>query len=268
MGIIEFFYLVAVLIAGILATAGYGMLSLSPADFRNARRCFWASALLFLGIGVVWGLTTVEPAWVRIPAVGVIGLIAAIGLSEGLRWISGRESASVSAPAITPMPFAPLMQPAPPPVVETPILQPPPAPIVTPAILSPPATSDPPPTKPENKVFADPHVTPDFLVGLYKTHTVLGAETLIKKYIGKWILVTGPLGEVIGGYPVFGTRSAAVGAFDQKGPSVLMLFRDEWIDRISIIPKGQIISVRGKIETVERTKITLENCELVDSNQN
>jgi hypothetical protein len=67
---------------------------------------------------------------------------------------------------------------------------------------------------------------------------------------------------------VFQERSPAVGVFNQKGPTVLMLFRGEWIDRISIIPKGQIISVQGKIAAVEYSKVTLENCELVDPNAN
>jgi hypothetical protein len=64
MGIIEFFYLVAGLLAGLAATAGYGVMSLTPADFTIARRCFWAASLLFAGIGIVWGITTPESVWV------------------------------------------------------------------------------------------------------------------------------------------------------------------------------------------------------------
>ena len=40
MGIFEFFYLVAVLLAGLAATAGYGVLSLTPGHYRIARRAF------------------------------------------------------------------------------------------------------------------------------------------------------------------------------------------------------------------------------------
>src|ERR1700730_320904 len=251
MGIIEFFCLVAGVIAGILATAGYGVLSLSPADFRISRRCFWAAGLLFLGIGIVWGITTVEPAWVRIPAVGVIGLIAAIGLSEGLRWISGRESASLTFPAATPIPAVPLVQPTPSPIVEPPILPPASAPIVAvPVAPSPeviPESSIPKvPVKPP-RIFVEPHVTPEFLVGLYEGNTFLWAETRLKQYIGKWLPVSGPLGEVIGGQPFVGDRIPAIATLGTPtGPSVLMIFRGEWIDRVALIAKGQHIYVHGK----------------------
>lgn len=92
MGLTEFYYLAATLTAGILATAGYGVLSLTPSDFRVVRCCFWGAALLFASISVVWGITTSESAWVRIPAVALVGAIAALSLSEELRWVIGRET--------------------------------------------------------------------------------------------------------------------------------------------------------------------------------
>jgi hypothetical protein len=98
MRVIDLFFLLATVIVGIVATAGYGVLSLHPADFRIAKRCFWAAALGFATIGIVWGATTLEAMWIiRVLVVGLIGGIAAIGLSESLRWVSHRESASTHA---------------------------------------------------------------------------------------------------------------------------------------------------------------------------
>jgi hypothetical protein len=77
--------------AGIFANAAYGGVSVSPADFRKARVCFVLSAMSIAGVAVVWGLTTVQPLWVRVLAAGLIGATASIGLTEALRWLNQRE---------------------------------------------------------------------------------------------------------------------------------------------------------------------------------
>ena len=94
MGISEFGYLVATLVVGILATVGWAVMSLTPADFTVARRCFWATSLLFAGIGIVWGITTPESVWIRFPIVCLVAGISIGGLSEALRWVKTRQAAS------------------------------------------------------------------------------------------------------------------------------------------------------------------------------
>jgi hypothetical protein len=98
MGVAEFYYLEGGLLFGFLVAAGLAVVSLNTPNYRVARRCAWASALLFGSIAVVWGITTMESAWIRIPAVGAAGLIAAICLSEALRFIKEREFPSISPP--------------------------------------------------------------------------------------------------------------------------------------------------------------------------
>lgn len=109
MGLAEFYYLAATLVAGIAATAGYGVLSLTPAHFQVARRAFWTSALLFASIGIVWGITTPESAQIRIAAVAIVGALSLVGLTEALRWVKGRESLesgprTAGAPLLAPEP--------------------------------------------------------------------------------------------------------------------------------------------------------------------
>src|SRR6266436_4069429 len=93
MGLIEFGDLVATVLVGIFATAGYGVMSLTPPEFAVARRCFWAASLLFAGIGIVWGITTSESVWIRLPVVCLVAGISIAGLTEALRWVKNRQMA-------------------------------------------------------------------------------------------------------------------------------------------------------------------------------
>ncbi len=107
MGVTEFYYLEGGLFFGFLVAAGLTVISLGRPDYRVARRCAWGAAILFASIAVVWGIATVEPAWIRILAVGVAGFIAAVSLTEALRFIKNREFpaqpsvTNVAAPPIT-----------------------------------------------------------------------------------------------------------------------------------------------------------------------
>jgi hypothetical protein len=91
MDIAGFYYLEGSLLFGFVVAAGLTVVSLNRPDYRAARRCAWAAAILFGSIAVVWGISTMESAWIRIPAVGIAGLIAAISLTEALRFIKNRE---------------------------------------------------------------------------------------------------------------------------------------------------------------------------------
>lgn len=103
MDVASFYYLEGGLLFGFVVAAGLTVISLNQPNYRVARRCAWASAILFGSIAVVWGITTMESAWIRIPAVGIAGLIAAVFLSEALRFIKAREFPSISpAPQAAP----------------------------------------------------------------------------------------------------------------------------------------------------------------------
>ena len=51
-----------------------------------------------------------------------------------------------------------------------------------------------------------------------------------------------------------------------------MMFSDEWVDRMVLLPKGQNISLVGRVKKIERNisgngTVTLEDCELIDPNE-
>jgi len=101
MDVAAFYYLEGGLLFGFLVAAGLTVVSLNKPNYRVARRCAWASAILFGSIAVVWGLTTMESAWIRIPAVGIAGMIAAVCLTEALRFVKDREFPGVKAAEVT-----------------------------------------------------------------------------------------------------------------------------------------------------------------------
>jgi hypothetical protein len=99
MQVADFYYMEIGLLFGAAVSVGLTAVALNRPAYRMARRCALAATILFASIAVMWGVTTVETAWIRIPAVGLAGLIAAICLTEALRFIKDREgTVAPSAP--------------------------------------------------------------------------------------------------------------------------------------------------------------------------
>jgi hypothetical protein len=125
---------------------------------------------------------------------------------------------------------------------------------------------DPPiPTTPPKKAgreYVDAHVTPEFLVGVYDGNTRLRAETLVSEQVGKWMHVSGPLGEV---HPS-GRTDALVVFETRRKPTVYMWFSGEWLDQLALLPKNQNVNVIGQLKKVTgyNATVELENCELLD----
>ena len=129
-------------------------------------------------------------------------------------------------------------------------------------VISDPSTPAMLPKKPDRD-YVDARVTPEFLVELYKGNTKLRAETLVSEQVGKWMLVSGPLGEIHSS----GRVHALVVFASQKKPIVYMWFSDEWIDRLALLSKNQNITVIGQLKKVTdyNATVELENCELLAS---
>jgi hypothetical protein len=182
-----------------------------------------------------------------------------------------REAVETEAPKLKPLEHGEIT-PAKADTRAVPVLQRSSSPIAeVPTVLSPPATPAP-PTPPEKprRTFVDANVTPEFLVGLYEGNTALRAETLISEQKDKWMLVSGPLGEIHPGSVMFnGVRTPTLVVFasrKQKEPIIYMWFSGEWIDRLALLPKNKNISVVGQIKKVVGYNVTVEldNCELID----
>ena len=157
-----------------------------------------------------------------------------------------------------PAPAKPEIAQSAPPPVKAPV----PDQIVVPAAPSPP----PPTPAPPAREFVKEGITPEYLVGLYDgSHTSSGAKLRASVFTGKWMQVTGALGEVVGGEPFLSGRSPAVGSLKSTtGTSFLLVFKGEWIQRAAMVPKNQTVTVRGKIQEISRVYVTLEDVELID----
>jgi hypothetical protein len=79
------------LAAGILATAAYAVITVTPTDFRLARALFFIAGALVFVDGIMWGVLTNAPLWTRILIVGLIGAVSAVATNEAIRWVNNRE---------------------------------------------------------------------------------------------------------------------------------------------------------------------------------
>jgi hypothetical protein len=118
---------------------------------------------------------------------------------------------------------------------------------------------------PEPKVI---NVTPDELVEFFEGHTSIQAQKLVAPYIGKWIEVSGLLGDVNplaedAAEVTFRPESTMAGM--PVGVVTVMSFRTkEWVDRLAVLKHKDPIAVQGKIREIRSLRVYLDDCELLD----
>ncbi|HEY2034062.1 MAG TPA: hypothetical protein VGH02_10295 [Rhizomicrobium sp.] len=112
-----------------------------------------------------------------------------------------------------------------------------------------------------SKFFVRESVTPSYLCDLYEGKTSIQASKLAAPFVGKWLRVSGPLQNV--------TEPTTDGQFfvslKQKSisdPLIFLQFGSEWLEKLTIIPRGDIITAIGQISAVTRFDISLKNSEL------
>jgi hypothetical protein len=86
-------FTILLFVAAFLGTAAYSVLSL--ADYRAARRGFWATAISFAAIGIVLGSMTTWPLSVRITVCAVFCATAGGGLAWVLDYLKIREKLAI-----------------------------------------------------------------------------------------------------------------------------------------------------------------------------
>jgi len=112
---------------------------------------------------------------------------------------------------------------------------------------------------PEERSFVD--ITPEDLVRVFKEYTEIQARTRVADVIGKWMKVSGPLGNV-GDFTSFAQVTFALRPSPRA--TVFMYFRKKkWFDRISLLNRGNDITVVGRISEVKYGELHLDNCELI-----
>ena len=99
-------------------------------------------------------------------------------------------------------------------------------------------------------------VTPEYLMSFFEGHTDIQARTRVADFLGTWMKVSGPLGNV--------TSSSQV-TFADGSPVHMFFRRKKWVDRLLIMSRGDNITVLGQITYVEPGNLVLYSCELIDS---
>jgi hypothetical protein len=111
--------------------------------------------------------------------------------------------------------------------------------------------------------FVGASITPEYLVGLFKEHTSIQARKLIEPFTGKWMRVSGQVNEVISS-----SSDLAQVTFSGRGltsdlAGIYMYFRTkDSIERLTILRRGDSLTIVGKIRDVSAVQIDLDTCEL------
>jgi len=105
-------------------------------------------------------------------------------------------------------------------------------------------------------------VTPEEMWSYFNNLTDIQAQKLVAPLKGRWIVVSGPLGNVLSERE---DRAQLTFKYGTYSKSIYMYFKDKkWIDGLSVINHGKTIKVLGKIDRVTSVNLDLDNCEIVD----
>jgi hypothetical protein len=107
--------------------------------------------------------------------------------------------------------------------------------------------------------------TPRDLIGFYRGRTHLQGDSLLQPFIGKWILVFGPLKDVTAP-ETRGERTwqmIAMGMTDDRTDLIFLHFTGRH-EKLATLMLGQNIWVLGRIESADNLGVHLADCELVE----
>ena len=99
--------------------------------------------------------------------------------------------------------------------------------------------------------------TPVELHELFRTHTTAQVGQLLVPFLGKWMEITGTVGDV----------HEQMILLNEYQPSlkngVAMLFDAEWLERIAVLRRGDEVTVLGQIDRMDVLSLWLHHCELL-----
>ena len=92
--------------------------------------------------------------------------------------------------------------------------------------------------------------------------TSIGSKYIVERYKGAWMEARGEIEEVF-------DRVDTVRVYTSRteiGPWFTLVFdKNKWFDKLKMLDQGESMSVIGQIYHITEHAITLENCEIVDS---
>jgi hypothetical protein len=113
------------------------------------------------------------------------------------------------------------------------------------------------------RVYVD--VTPEELVGFFKNVTAMQGDRLVQPYIGKWITLSGPLGDILSSSPDHAQLTFADRGYGEEKVQVYLYFNvKKWVDRVAVLTLGKQITVTGRIDRVVSVWVDLKDCELIE----
>jgi hypothetical protein len=128
---------------------------------------------------------------------------------------------------------------------------------IAPAVAPPPQISV---EEPHGRVVVS--VTPEQLWANFDGRTDVQAQKLLELYVGKWMKISGKIGDVsqIGKILLVNFERGRIPDYY----FFHMYFRDQrFIDRLAVMQRGEHVDVLGRIDKVVNVMIDLEDCELV-----
>ena len=125
------------------------------------------------------------------------------------------------------------------------------------------------PTKPPDKKIENKNdrimldVTPKYLVSLYSEHVTLQANALAKAYLGKWLKISAEFDDVR--KVMDGRLMVSFGKpfLILSGVSVYAFFSKQWDDHLRTIRRGKKITVLGRVSSIDRSTVHLDDCEIL-----
>jgi len=104
-------------------------------------------------------------------------------------------------------------------------------------------------------------VTPTYLTGLFDEHTSIQAAKLVEAFIGKWIRVSGPIGDVA---PLDDKRAVVWLVHIVGEPLMPCYFNGRGVvDELRVLRKGDPVTILGQVARVSGpASLDLNNCEL------
>jgi len=115
---------------------------------------------------------------------------------------------------------------------------------------------------PQKKIFVD--VSPSYLIDLYKDKTTVQGDAASAPYIGKWIKATLKVYDISDTVSYILMQSVISSEIPNQKYLVAQ-FPKESSEHVSLIAKDTIITIRGQIRSVDLLRVTLQNCELVET---
>lgn len=122
-------------------------------------------------------------------------------------------------------------------------------------------------SSPEKEQVVD--VEPQYLTGLFEKHTSIQAQELVKPFIGKWMNVSGPLGNAIPIRPTlvqvsFENPNAIAGPHYPRTVVLMLCHGEERVDYVRLLKRGDMMKILGQIKEVGNHQVILDNCIFLD----